>query len=345
MKKVFLAAGGTGGHINAALSIGNYLSEKEFEVRYYSGQRTLDYRLFKDKKVIHLKSLPLRYKNPLKILKSVVNNTLSLIRVLRDVINERPEFMIGAGGYVCGPVLLVGYLLGIRIYIVEQNSIMGLTNRILSKMATRVFYHFSKTKGIDSSAKNILIGNPTRDLCLKNEVESKDNEFNLLIFGGSLGSLEINNMLEKIINLKLSFKLNIVHQTGIGKDIAITNDHYIKLDYIDDMNKYYNWCDGVLCRAGASSVSELRIVSKPAYLVPYKYATDDHQTVNAQVFKEEASFDISIFKRNISLEENIENLIKFLDQAYKNKYNKISRKDFKNPCELIYKEVIKNVRN
>ena len=344
MKKAFVVAGGTGGHINAAIAIGNYLNSKEYEVQYYSGERPLDIRLFKNTNVKHLQSQALRYKNPFKILRSLFYNLKSFISVLRDTLKEKPEFMIGTGGYVCGAVLLVGFLLRVPIYILEQNSVMGLTNKILSKISNKIFYHFKNTKGVIEGEKSMLVGNPTREIRMDGRIQSSDTELNLLVFGGSLGALEVNQLMEKVFSKNdLDFKLKVVHQSGIGKKVNINSDDYKVVEYIDDMNKYYNWCDAMLCRAGASSISELRLVGKPTYLIPYKFATDDHQTTNAMAFKEESEFLVEIYDRALKESENVIKLNEFLKQAFANK-GKLKAVSIVDPCELIYKEV-SNVRN
>ena len=201
---------------------------------------------------------------------------------MREALREKPDFMIGTGGYVCGAVLLVGFFLRIPIYILEQNSVMGLTNKLLSKISNKIFYHFENTKGLIKGERSILVGNPTREIKMNSVTYSAENELNLLVFGGSLGALEINKLMEKVFTSNsLGFNLKVVHQSGIGKKVNINSSNYEVLEYIDDMNKYYNWCDAIVCRAGASSISELRLVAKPSYLIPYKFATDDHQTINA----------------------------------------------------------------
>lgn len=344
MKKAFVVAGGTGGHINAAIAIGSYLNNKGYYIQYYSGERPLDYRLFKNTNVKHLQSQALRYRNPLKIIRSIFFNFKSFLSVLREALREKPDFMIGTGGYVCGAVLLVGFFLRIPIYILEQNSVMGLTNKLLSKISNKIFYHFEKTKGLIEGEKSILVGNPTREIKMNSVTYSAENELNLLVFGGSLGALEINKLMEKVFTSNnLGFNLKVVHQSGIGKKVNINSSDYQVLEYIDDMNKYYNWCDAIVCRAGASSVSELRLVAKPSYLIPYKFATDDHQTINAMAFKEESKFHVDIYDRALKESENVIKLNEFLKQAFANK-GKHKAVSLANPCELIYKEVT-NVRN
>lgn len=105
MKYAVIVAGGTGGHINAALAIGEALQSESWDIQYLTGKRPLDYKLFKNQKVKHLNSKPLRTKNPLQLLSNLFLNLLSFFTILMKFISHRPSFIVGAGGYVCGPTL------------------------------------------------------------------------------------------------------------------------------------------------------------------------------------------------------------------------------------------------
>lgn len=153
MKYAVLVAGGTGGHINAALAVGEALEAEGFDIRYLTGKRHLDYQLFKNKPVKHLNSRPLRTNNPFTLLKNILLNILSFISIFSLYLKKRPDFVVGAGGYVCGPTLLAGYLLFIPVFIIEQNAVMGLTNRLLGWFSRRIFVHFSRTLGLPPKLK------------------------------------------------------------------------------------------------------------------------------------------------------------------------------------------------
>src|SRR6478752_6987880 len=150
MKNAVLVAGGTGGHINAAIAIGEALSSEGWSVHYLTGKRPLDYKLFKGQKVRHLDSKPLRTNNPFQFISNVVMNFVSFFTILFEFLKNRPTFIVGAGGYVCGPSLLAGFLLFIPVFIIEQNAVMGLTNRILGWISTSIFVHFTKTRGLSA---------------------------------------------------------------------------------------------------------------------------------------------------------------------------------------------------
>lgn len=299
---VYLVAGGTGGHINAALSVGEIL-DSSYEVKYVSGTRYLDYKLFADKNAYHLDSKPVRTKNPITLLKNLTLNLLVFFTFFTKLIGNRPKFLVGAGGYICGPTLLAAYLLGIPVYIIEQNAIMGVTNKILSKIAKRIFVNFKDTKGLENNRKVIVSGNPVRSKIQYTKQELNEEKINILVFGGSLGATQVNEAILELMKLNPSKPISIHHQVGKGNIVNdVENDKnysYEQVEYIEDMDKAYEWSNIIISRAGASSVSELKIVGKPCLLIPYPAATDNHQFFNAVNLKKEVSFYVEVLDQNL----------------------------------------------
>lgn len=288
-KSIVICAGGTGGHINAALSLGEVFNT-EYKVRYITGTRVLDYKLFKDQDVWHLNGKPLRSKNPLTLLKNTLTNLFVFTKILISYIKVRPSFVIGTGGYICGPSLLVAKCLFIPIFIVEQNAAAGLTNKILSKISNLIFVSFKNTLGISQTRKVILSGNPIRSQ-IKYSKNSVSDKLNILIFGGSLGAKQLE---KTALKLACDSQLNIKHQVGLNNINHDKTSNYEQLEYIDDMQGLYNWSNVVIARSGASTVSEIEIVKRPTVFVPYKFATDNHQKLNAIALKERADFYVDI---------------------------------------------------
>jgi UDP-N-acetylglucosamine--N-acetylmuramyl-(pentapeptide) pyrophosphoryl-undecaprenol N-acetylglucosamine transferase len=346
MKKAILVAGGTGGHINAAIALGDELKSQNYEIIYFTGQRHLDYKLFKNQDAIHLNVLGVRYKNPFKIIKSIFLNIISGFKVITRIYKEKPDFLLGTGGYVCGSVLLAGYLLKKPIYILEQNSVFGLTNKILAKLASKVFIHFKDTKNISTMSNLSVVGNPTRNLNLTYENKFNEGQLKVLVFGGSLGAIEINNIIKELCNEKFEFKLDIIHQVGKNKcEIKNINESikYTQFEYLDEIDKNYEWSDIIVSRAGASTVSELRFVQKPCYLIPYLYATDNHQETNAKSLQNEKLFKIEIYDRKITAEENYKHLISFIKTCYQSANDLKLTKIENDTCFNVIKEIEENV--
>lgn len=303
MKKIYIAAGGTGGHINAALSLGEEYFGK-YDVIYITGKRYLDYQLFENKNSIHLNSRPLRSKNPFIIIKNLIINFWVFLGLFSLFLKNNPDFIIGAGGYVCGPSLLCAKLLGKRVFIIEQNAVVGLTNKILSKFSNIIFTNFKTTKGLEKISPNKImnLGNPIR----KNIVFSENiigDEIKILVFGGSLGAEQINHAIHKILDQKFSKKVIITHQVGKNNldpsVLGSENIEYKQIEYIEDMNKEYKESNIIIARAGASTISELRVIKKPSILIPYPAATDNHQYHNAINLKEENNFFVDILDHTI----------------------------------------------
>lgn len=322
--KVALVAGGTGGHINAALSLGEHLKHKGVKVRYFTGRRPLDFRLFANENVSYLHSQPLRYKNPFRLFFSLLRNSFSFLYVFFSFLLQRPRFVIGTGGYVCGPTLLAGKILFIPVFIFEQNAVAGLTNRVLAKIANKVFVHFVKTKGFENIDINKIsvVGNPTRsgisERVFKNEYEEK---VKILIFGGSLGATQINDFVEELTDHLL--EISILHQTGFTEFTPRKVNpmiEYKQLNYIDDMAQSYEWCNIIIARSGASTISELRFVQKPSFLIPYPRATDNHQWFNAKVLMDEAHFPVKVVDHSLNSKEMVESFLQFYEGAKSHKY-------------------------
>lgn len=344
MSYAVLVAGGTGGHINAALAIGEALTSEGWSVQYLTGKRPLDYKLFKGQKVKHLDSKPLRTNNPIQLIKNIILNFVSFFSIFFAFLAKRPKVIVGAGGYVCGPTLLAGYLLFIPIFIIEQNAVMGLTNRILGWISTRIFVHFTKTRGLSSQlAKKVrVVGNPTRKAIQPVSPKIFDGELKVLVFGGSLGAAQINKVIWDVLKNPSVQKMSIHHQLGAdtkAPEIA-TNVDYVPMNFIDNMQTEYEWCDVVISRSGASTVSELAIIKKPVLIFPYPAATDNHQFYNAQIFQEESDFTVEVLDPKLPHDECVKRTQEFLSKASRQelKYSK-NPSPGNHTCDEVLREI------
>lgn len=343
MKHAVLVAGGTGGHINAALAVGEALQERNYEVSYLTGKRHLDYKLFAGQKVRHLNSRPLRTKNPFTLLKNVALNLVSFLMILGTYLRRRPEFVVGAGGYVCGPTLLAAFILGIPVYIIEQNAVMGLTNRILGWISKKIFVHFSETRGLSPnlSSRVRVVGNPTRKAIQPPKVKTSSEKLRVLVFGGSLGAAQINEVIYEIVKNPPFSHLSIHHQTG-STDLPRLESSidYHPVTYMDKIQEEYEWCDVIISRSGASTVSELRIIKKPTLIFPFPQATDNHQVFNAEILKKESDFDVVVLSPKLSKSEAVERTKEFLLKARDHELLESSSPASPNStCEMILKEI------
>ena len=281
-KKVLIMAGGTGGHIFPALAIAKELKARGVTIEWLGGRNGLEKSLVPKHgyKLYSVYTSGLRGKNVITILKAFFFLGLGLLQTILVFIKFRPNKVIGMGGYVSGIGGLLAKLLFIPLIIHEQNTIPGTTNRLLSKLANKSFQAFENT--FDKKIKASTVGNPL----LFRPISKKTPKLvqKILILGGSLGAQKINETITKI-----NTPLSIWHQTGAkhfdNVKASYNTDLHLDLKiepFIEDMANAYAWADIVICRAGAMTISELIASKTIAILIPFPYAVDDHQTINAQ---------------------------------------------------------------
>lgn len=315
MAPVIIMAGGTGGHIFPALAVAKALQEKSCPVTWIGTENSMEARL------VPQHNVPIRYIN-IKALRGkglkaklllpfrLLHATLQAVSILREL---KPAAVLGMGGFVTGPGGIAAWLLRKPLLIHEQNAISGMTNRYLARIAAHVFEAFPNSFPASINAKKDIqcVGNPVRAeiVQLHENTRSEFNgrrAFNLLIVGGSLGALVLNETVpvaiaQLIAEKKLSDSdISIRHQTG-ERTFADAQNAYreVGLDaevitFIDDMASAYTWADVIICRAGALTVSEVSAAGVPAIFVPFPYAVDDHQRKNAEVLATAGAADVIV---------------------------------------------------
>ncbi len=306
--KVMFAGGGTGGHLYPAVAMAEELLKRfPGTVVSFAGTEKgiestevprLGYRLH----TFRVRGFS-RGKSPADLLQNAgvladfagaVWKAASLIR------QEKPDVVVGTGGFVSAPLLLAAQLFGKRTIIQEQNAFPGVTTRMLAVFATEVHLSFDDSRRFFSRKRGIYVsGNPARSFALADsgkarETFSLDPKLpTLLVFGGSRGARSINNAVKEWV-AEHKGKSNIIWQTG-SLDFETINREFTASDtlwigpYIDDMGSAYSAADLVLCRAGASTLAELTNLGKPAVLVPYPYATGNHQFYNAEALSKDGA--------------------------------------------------------
>lgn len=293
VKHVLIAAGGTGGHIYPALAVADYLRQKNVKVTWVGTAQGLEHRIVPAANIpLELISISgLRGKGLLNLFFVPLKLVVAIVQAIKIFIKVKPDVVLGMGGFVSGPCGLVAFVLRKPLYLHEQNAIPGLTNKVLSYLATTVMQAFPDS--FKSKRKVIALGNPIRqDISSIEEpdkrISHRTDSIRLLIIGGSLGALALNeNVPQALSGLGEALQPNVWHQSGKNK-LEATLQRYKEVnvkakvtEYIEDMAEAYAWADLVICRAGALTVSELANAGVAAILVPYPYAVDDHQTANA----------------------------------------------------------------
>ena len=293
-RPILIMAGGTGGHVFPGLAVARGLMAHGLPVAWLGTHRGLESRLVPQAGVpIHYISVGgLRGKGTLTRLLAPLRLALALIQSLALMLRLRPRAVLGMGGFVSGPGGVAAWMTRRPLLIHEQNAVAGLTNRLLSRFASRVLEAFPGSLANHRGA--VAVGNPVRpEISAMDppEVRLKDRQgpIRLLVFGGSQGALRINQQVPAAIALMApESRPEILHQTG-EQSLALCERAYQQAGitarvtaFIDDMAAAYSWADLVICRSGALTVSELAAAGLGAILIPFPAAVDDHQTRNAE---------------------------------------------------------------
>lgn len=299
---VLIMAGGTGGHIFPGLAVAAVLREREVPVIWLGAEGGLEARLV-PAAGIELRTLPVRGLRG-KGWRSLLGAPLMLARALRVAIallrETRPRSVISLGGYAAGPGGIAALLLRIPLLVHEQNRIPGMTNRWLARCARRVLCGFPDA--FRPSSKLSVVGNPVRARIAglpppAERMAAREGALRLLVLGGSQGARALNGAVPEAL-ARQSAAFDVRHQCG-ERFAAEARAAYATAGvgaavepFISDMAEAYGWADLVICRAGALTVAELAAVGLAALLVPYPFAVDDHQTLNAAFLVEAGAAEL-----------------------------------------------------
>jgi len=294
--KILIAAGGTGGHIYPALAMAEAFQaqRQDVQIDFVGTAHGLENKII-PAKGFRLHHLPIGRLNSnvalSERLKTIALLPWALVQSARLLKREKPDFVLGVGGHASGPLLLMASLLGYRNAIWEPNAMPGMANRILSKFVDECWVVFEEARPLLKSRNLHVAGMPVR-----REIEDMpmtrpgSNRFRILVFGGSQGARGLNNATVEMVRMGGDWlnDVEIVHQTGAadfariqsayGADLAKVDLH----EYLHDMGQQYALADLVVSRAGTGTLSELAACSKPAILIPFPFAADDHQKKNAE---------------------------------------------------------------
>lgn len=294
MKHVLITAGGTGGHVFPALAVGHQLREQGWRVTWLGTAERLEAQLV-PAAGFEFTGMPqqgLRGRGllgwclaPFRLLQAVFKMRLFLAE-------KKPDLVLGFGGYTAGPAGIAAWSKRIPLVIHEQNAVAGLTNKLLAPFARQVLVGFTAAKRQLKQAT--YVGNPVRreiTALAQTPVRLATTPFQLLVVGGSLGAEHLNQVvphaLASLAAEGFEYEVQVHHQTGQGKVAAVQHAYGADIkaqvtEFIDDMAAAYAAADIIICRAGALTCSEIACVGRASLLVPYPYAVDDHQRMNAE---------------------------------------------------------------
>ena len=289
-KKIIIFAAGTGGHIYPGISIAKELIKNNIKILWIGTAKGMENKILSDTNIDikHIDFSGIRGKGIIPLIKLPFRLIKAIIQAFIIIKKFNPNLVLSMGGYISFPCCIASYILRKPIFIHEQNIIFGLANNILKILSKKIILGMPLKI---NNKKYKFIGNPTRyeRIITKKKFHEK-REINLLVVGGSLGAKVFNEIIPRaiyLLNKTLDLELNVIHQAG--KTSTIAKDQYNNIDvqfevkeYVNSMKEAYEWCDIIICRGGAITISELMVFGVPAIIVPYPYATDNHQMKNSR---------------------------------------------------------------
>jgi len=286
-----IMAGGTGGHVFPALAVADHLRALGWRVVWLGARTGMEATLVPKHgyEMAWVRFSGLRGKGLAAKLLLPLNLLVAFWQALRALRTQRPDVVLGMGGYIAFPGGMMAALLGRPLAIHEQNSVAGLANRVLAGVADHVLVAFP-----DALRNATFVGNPVREAIAQiappaARFAGRKGTLRVLVVGGSLGAAALNDMVPRALaQLPAETRPIVTHQSG-AKHVDELRANYARagveanaVAFIDDMARAYADADLVICRAGATTVAELAAAGVAAILVPFPFAVDDHQTTNAR---------------------------------------------------------------
>ncbi len=300
--RILFAGGGTGGHLFPGIALAETFMARNPENRVLFvgpgkpmerdalaaagfGSRTIDVEGLKRRGPA----------NQVRALAKLPPAVAASARILREF---RPHLILGLGGYTAGPVAVAARLAAIPVALHEQNMLPGITNRLLAPLAKRIYVSFDQTRIAETYADRVRVfGNPVRREIMEEGQRDRGTEgqrkngcsFTVAVLGGSQGAHAVNMaMIDAAGLIKERERIRVIHQTGPNDAEAVTDAYRaggIPADvrpFFRDMAPVYAAADLIICRAGATTVAEVTALGKPALFIPFPFAADDHQVLNAK---------------------------------------------------------------
>lgn len=327
--RVIIAGGGTGGHVFPALSVGCEMMKRGAQVVFVGTKKGLESEL------VHKMGWQIEYipapkwkgEGVLKRISAMARIPVSVVMAIKKLFRFKPDVVIGVGGYASVPMLIAAAIKRLPTVLMEQNSIPGLANRILGRVAKRVCITFPSSGSYFNPGKVVFTGNPVREEIrdVSKNLPSFQDTFIVLCFGGSQGAKSINEAMFAGLRFlrNRSHGMKIYHQIGYSMDMEMARDIYERegfdarvFRFIDDIADCYSRAHMVICRAGATSISELMVAGRPTVLVPYPFAANNHQEENAK-YVVEGGGAITVLNRDISGEKIAEIISEFMSHPEK----------------------------
>lgn len=298
--RLIVAGGGTGGHLFPGIAIAEEFIARNAanRVLFASSGRPFERTVLAAKGFEHraISAAGLKGQGLFKQLRALLIIPRGLLESLAILRAFGPDLVLSVGGYSAGPMALAAWLRRVPVVLQEQNTLPGITNRLLGRLARRVYTAFAESERHFAARKVLLTGNPVRREILACRTAAtaapspeRERPFTVLVVGGSQGAHRINlAVIESLPLLGDSSRVAFIHQTGADDEASVAEAYRRSgitatvRAFFDDMDAQYRRADLIVCRAGATTVAELTVVGRGVIFVPYPFAADDHQVLNAR---------------------------------------------------------------
>lgn len=297
MKRVLFAGGGTGGHLYPGLTLAERLRTEGLDIHFFGALGGVEAEIVpRFGFPLHLVRAGKLSRKPLQALAGVLETAVGFAQCLGWLLHHRPNLIVGTGGFASAPVALAGTVLGVRLMVLEQNAVPGKVTRLLARFARHVCVQFPESAKWLPRGRTLVTGNPIRaDILACTQAEGRQrlgirtDRPCLLVTGGSQGAVSLNRAVLSSLERWSDQEWTVLHLTGskhledVERQGHPTNQlDYRPVGYLDDVAAAYAAANLVVCRAGATTLAEVTARGLPAILVPYPYAAEDHQRLNAR---------------------------------------------------------------
>lgn len=320
---IMIAAGGTGGHFYPGFALGKELKERGHDVVFIIKHGSSNAQLLENNELLYQEmdfvSMP-RSKNPLKWIKFIWKLFLS-IKEMRNLIKSyKPAVCLGMGGYISFPLVFTAHFMGIKTAVHDSNSVIGLANKVCSRFTDKFLLGLPVKEKIKNAE---LVGTPIREDFNKKSSPEDENYWSIitdfavdiLIFGGSGGAKALNIAAAETVKdlVSKTQKIHFLHITGLRdyeeiKAFYADTPHVEIIPYAEDMHALMKAAHIIVARAGASSLAEIYYMAKPAIIIPFPYASGNHQYYNAKIFEDKGC--IKLIKESPDLGKDLDNILR-----------------------------------
>ncbi|MCA6072131.1 MAG: undecaprenyldiphospho-muramoylpentapeptide beta-N-acetylglucosaminyltransferase [Endomicrobium sp.] len=354
-KNIIIAASGTGGHIYPGIALAKEFKYQGYNPIFFINNNTVSTEIlkFEEFEYIAFATLGMPRKISFSFIPFLCKMIISFLKALKQIATLRPVAVIGTGGYIAAPIIFAAKILDKETFIHEQNTVPGKANIFLNKITDKTFISFKYSEKYFKNKNVIVSGYPVReDILTATKGKAiklfglKDNIITILVFGGSLGAVKLNEIArESLADLSLKNKIQVLHITGsknydkIQKQIE-NNQNYKVFGYLHNIADAYVASDIVICRSGAGTIFELKALGKSAIVVPYPYATDNHQYWNAKEIEEDKK--VIIVEEKYLTKEKLSEALYILKDNIK---NTAIKNIVKTPQKLMFEEIKKCIES